>query len=125
MKLNHLNLTVPDVAETRRFLETYFGLQGSVNPYTGEPVEGAESRSGFAVLFDNAGMVLTLMKGKASDIHYPPTFHIGFIQESEEKVNELNRRLKEAGFDVQPPQRSHAWTFYVQAPGGFMVEVLG
>jgi catechol 2,3-dioxygenase-like lactoylglutathione lyase family enzyme len=28
------------------------------------------------------------------------------------------------GFDVEPPQRHHAWTFYVQAPGGFTVEVL-
>ena len=124
MKLNHLNLTVPDVTETRRFLERYFGLQGTVNPYTGEPIEGGEARSGFAVLFDDAGMVLTLMKGKASDIHYPATFHIGFGQESEAKVNEIHQRLKDDGFDVQPPQRSHAWTFYVRAPGGFMVEVL-
>ena len=27
MKLNHLNLTVDDVPEARRFLETYFGLR--------------------------------------------------------------------------------------------------
>ena len=52
MKLNHLNLTVLDVTETRRFLERYFGLQGTVNPYTGEPIEGGEARGGFAVLFD-------------------------------------------------------------------------
>jgi catechol 2,3-dioxygenase-like lactoylglutathione lyase family enzyme len=124
VKLNHLNLTVPDVTETRKFLEKYFGLQGSVNPYTGESIAGGEGRGGFAVLFDDAGLVLTLMKGKASDINYPATFHIGFMQESEEKVNELNRRLKDDGFAVGPPQRSHAWTFYVRAPGGFVVEVL-
>ena len=53
MKLNHLNLTVLDVTETRRFLERYFGLQGTVNPYTGEPIEGGEARGGFAVLFYN------------------------------------------------------------------------
>ena len=28
------------------------------------------------------------------------------------------------GFDAAPPARSHAWTFYVKAPGGFVVEVL-
>src|SRR5438270_9306112 len=25
---------------------------------------------------------------------------------------------------MKPPQRSHAWTFYVQAPGGFTIDVL-
>jgi catechol 2,3-dioxygenase-like lactoylglutathione lyase family enzyme len=54
----------------------------------------------------------------------PRTFHIGFRQESEERVNEINQRLRDDGFDVEPPQRQHAWTFYVQAPGGFTVEVL-
>jgi lactoylglutathione lyase len=61
---------------------------------------------------------------KAGGVNYPSTFHIGFGQESEEKVNEINQRLKEDGFAVEPPQRFHAWTFYVQAPGGFTVEVL-
>jgi lactoylglutathione lyase len=32
--------------------------------------------------------------------------------------------LKEDGFEVKPPQQGHAWTFSVQAPGSFMVEVL-
>ena len=27
MRLNHLNLTIPDVARTREFFETYFGLR--------------------------------------------------------------------------------------------------
>lgn len=39
-------------------------------------------------------------------------------------LGEINRRLKDDGFDVDPPQRSHGWTFYVKAPGGFTVEVL-
>lgn len=124
MTLNHLNLAVPDVVETQRFLERYFGLQGSVNPYTGEPLEQGGSGAWFAVLFDDAGLVLTLMKGKGSEITYPATFHIGFTQASEAKVNEIHQRLKDDGYDVKPPQRSHAWTFYVRAPGGFLVEVL-
>jgi hypothetical protein len=48
---------------------------------------------------------------------------IGFIQESEERVNEMYRRLKDDGFAVEPPKRSHAWTFYIAAPGGFTIEV--
>lgn len=111
MILNHLNLTVTDVPAARDFLETYFGLQG-------DPERGKS----FDVLFDDNGMVLTLMKGK--QVNYPKTFHIGFMQESEEKVNEINQQLKKDGFDVDPPMRSHGWTFYVEAPGGFTVEVL-
>jgi lactoylglutathione lyase len=126
MKLNHLNLTVTDVSETRKFLEKYFGLQGQVNPSTGESMEGGKENRNFAVLFDDDGLVLTLIgAGKKTPVEYPGTFHIGFIQESEDRVNEINQRLKDDGFDVQPPQRLHAWRFYVVAPGGFTVEVLG
>jgi lactoylglutathione lyase len=52
-------------------------------------------------------------------------FHIGFVQESEEQVNEINRRLRDDGYAVPEPARLHgSWTFYFQAPGGFTVEVL-
>ena len=61
---------------------------------------------------------------KAGQVSYPGTFHIGFVQESDERVNEIYQRLKDDGFEMKPPQRSHAWTFYVQAPGGITVEVL-
>lgn len=113
MKLNHLNLTVTDVPGTRRLFETYFGLTG---------LEQGSSET-FDAVFDDDGSVITLMKG--AEASYPKTFHVGFIQESEERVNEINRRLKGDGFDVKPPKRFHgAWTFYFRAPGGFMIEVL-
>ncbi|HET7578983.1 MAG TPA: VOC family protein [Bacillales bacterium] len=111
MKLNHLNLTVTDVKSARAFLEKYFELKTRFT--RGE---------GFAVLTDQDGLVLTLMQGK--QVEYPRTFHIGFLQESEERVNEINQQLKNDGFEVEPPKRAHGWTFYVQAPGGFTVEVL-
>jgi len=117
MVLNHLNLTVTDVPAARRFLETYFGLQAHTNPYMGT-VTGAAEHPSFAVLFDDRGMVLTLMKARAAD--YPATFHIGFIQASEAEVDAMHARL----VDADAPTRSHAWTFYVRAPGGFVVEVL-
>ena len=116
MKLNHLNLTVTDVPATRTLLETYFGLRSM------------GGNNNLALLSDDNGLVLTLtsMKiGKETEVRYPATFHIGFGQESEERVNEINRRLKEDGFDVPSPSRQHgAWTFYFQAPGGFTIEVL-
>jgi catechol-2,3-dioxygenase len=117
MTLNHLNLTVTNVRESCKFLEKYFGLQGK------------GGNNNIAFLSDDNGMVLTLtsMKlGRESEVKYPASFHIGFIQESEERVNEINKQLSEDGFDVPPPSRQHgSWTFYFLAPGGFTIEVLG
>jgi len=116
MKLNHLNLTVTDVSEAHTFLQKYFGLRD------------LGGNNHIAFLSDDNGLVLSLtsMKvGKETEVRYPATFHVGFIQESEERVNEINRRLQEDGFDVPPPSRQHgAWTFYFRAPGGYTIEVL-
>ncbi|AIE83810.1 VOC family protein [Fimbriimonas ginsengisoli] len=118
MNLNHLNLTVDDALETAQFLEKYFDLK---------PREGIRMSSRFAILHDDNGIVLTLIKDyEPGEVKYPSSFHIGFIQESEERVNEINQRLKDDGFDVPSPDRIHgAWTFYFKAPGGFTIEVLG
>lgn len=126
MKLNHLNLTVPDVRETRAFLETYFGLQGTTNPYTGEAIPPGRGGDFINVLFDDAGMVLTLTRATpGTEVRYPESFHIGFGQPSAEHVNEINARLKADGYEVEPPQRAHgSWTFYFRAPGGFVIEVM-
>jgi lactoylglutathione lyase len=113
MKLNHLNLAVTDVTGAAAFLRKYFALQSLVD----------SNDDKFIVLLDDNGLVLTLMKAGQA-IKYPGFFHIGFVQESEARVNEIYARLKEDGFEIAPPQRSHAWTFYVNAPGGFTVEVL-
>lgn len=110
MILNHLNLTVTDVAAATDFLVTYFGL-----------VDEGGNR-GFRLLRDDRGMTLTLMKAKTAD--YPATFHIGFDQGDETAVTALNGRLQADGFDVDPPVREHAFTFYVKAPGGFTVEIM-
>jgi lactoylglutathione lyase len=117
MKMNHLNLTVTDAAETAAFLEKYFGLRS---------MDGVEQKKTFAIVRDDNGLVLTLMRAsRTAEIKYPETFHIGFIQESEERVNEINQRLKEDGYEVPPPARLHgSWTFYFTAPGGFTIEVL-
>ncbi|PGA34086.1 VOC family protein [Bacillus wiedmannii] len=111
MKIKHLNLTVSDVVAAREFLEKYFGLTCS-----------GTRGNGFAVMRDNDGFILTLMKGKG--VYYPQTFHVGFPQESEEQVNKMNQRLKGDGFLVEPPKHAHAYTFYVEAPGGFTIEVM-
>jgi len=115
MTLNHLNLTVTNALEAADFLEKYFGLQAH------------HKSEAFSMLRDEAGMILTLFRVKrGTEFSYPETFHIGFAQDSEEKVNEINQQLKDAGFDVPAPARLHgSWTFYFTAPGGYTIEVLG
>lgn len=110
MRLKHINLTVHDVDASQEFLETYFGMRVG---YQGK---------GFVVMYDQDQFVLTLMKG--GEVQYPKTFHIGFPQESREKVDRLYQQLKNDSYKVTAPIESHGYTFYVQAPGGFKVEVV-
>jgi lactoylglutathione lyase len=114
MALNHLNLTVPDVPATRDFFESYFGFRTLMD------------RGTLAVMADESGFILSLNNfDKAAEVAYPAAFHVGFMQESRECVDEIHARLMGGGFDPQPPHEFHgAWTFYFKAPGGFLVEVL-
>ena len=77
-------------------------------------------------LSDDNGMALAPFRvAKGTEVKYPTGFHLGFIQESGERVNEINQLLREDGYDVPKAARQHgSWTFYFNAPGGFMVEVL-
>jgi catechol 2,3-dioxygenase-like lactoylglutathione lyase family enzyme len=112
MKVNHLHLMVPDVRASADFFQKYFALRN-----TG-------GNAGLTVLQDDDGFVLTLMKaGSKTTQGYPENFHVGFFVADEARVDEINQRMKADGFEVAPPARSHAYSFYVGAPGGFLVEV--
>jgi catechol 2,3-dioxygenase-like lactoylglutathione lyase family enzyme len=83
--------------------------------------------------------VLTVIKGRADDrdesaaaagkparVKYPSSFHIGFIVESRERVNQIHQQLRDDGIEADAPAHLHgAWTFYFMAPGGFTIEVMG
>ena len=66
---------------------------------------------------DGWGFVLTLMKAKRTGVAYPGHFHIGFFVESEAKVDEINGRLREDGYDLSPPERVHRRARRLNAPG--------
>jgi catechol 2,3-dioxygenase-like lactoylglutathione lyase family enzyme len=111
MTLNHLNLTVDDAQASADFLTTYFGMT----------TMGSRGKN-MIFLTDKNSMVLALMKGK--DPTYPANFHIGFIRASRAEVDATHAQLVADGFAVDPPSEQHAYTFYVKAPGGFIVECL-
>lgn len=112
MRLNHINLSVTDVGAAKAFLERYFEMK-----------DVGDSSRGLAFLMDDGGMLLSMFKSK--DVQYPGNFHIGFMQPDEAVVNAIHVRMTEDGIVADPPARLHgSWTFYVNAPGGFVVEVL-
>ncbi|MGB3337355.1 MAG: VOC family protein [Devosia sp.] len=111
MPLNHLNLTVDDAEAAAHFLTTYFGMR-----------EMGRRNANFIFLTDENSMVLALMKGK--DATYPANFHIGFIQPDTAAVDAIHARLIADGFEADAPTQQHGYTFYIKAPGGFLVECL-
>lgn len=115
MKINHLNLTVANVQAVRRYLEKYFGLRS---------MDGTSDDASFIGMLDEEGFVLTLMqpKGNAS-VEYPPTFHLGFLNQGEQRVQEIYQQLIEDGFEVKPPGFYHEDDLCVNTPFGFTIQV--
>jgi catechol 2,3-dioxygenase-like lactoylglutathione lyase family enzyme len=115
MRLNHLDLAVSDVSLTRAFFEKYFGFRCVFE----------RGRDTIAVLLGESGFILTLSNfDKVDRVEYPNGFHIGFMQDSRERVDEIYRRLTSDGINAEPPREFHgAWTFYFRAPGDFVVEI--
>ena len=115
MKINHLNLSVPDVMESARFFAEFFGLR----------ITEQKGRDTLAVLYDDDGLSLILSNfDRKTTPTYPRDFHLGFIQENQEQVSAIHARLLTAGYAVKPPQGMHgSWGFYFHAPGGIQVEV--
>ena len=68
MRLNHLDLPVPDIAATRDFFETWMGFTH----------DGTLGRDGLAILHDESGLVLVLSRLQRDGAQaFPATFHIG------------------------------------------------
>ena len=87
MKLNHVNLPVADVSVTRDFFEKHFGFHCIAQPTDAN-----------VVLTDNGGLVLTISNfDHLDEVTYPKWFHVGFMQDSDDKVDEIYDRLKTAG----------------------------
>jgi lactoylglutathione lyase len=113
MHLNHLDLSVPDVAEATAFFTEGFGFQ-LVEQY---------GNHGMAVLRGDGPVVLVLTR--CAEPQYPKTFHIGFHLPSAQAVTQAHADLLAAGIEVPSPPSAMrgAFLFYCRAPGGILVEV--
>ena len=115
MKLNHLNLCVPNVLESRSFYEQYFGFQSQI--------KGSDA---LAILKGPDEFLLVLSNlHKEESLCYPKDFHVGFTLNNEQELQALFNDLKGAGFafEHEPQVMREKLTFYFYAPGAILTEV--
>ena len=113
MHLNHLDLSVPDVAAAAAFFVDAFGFT----------VVDKRGNGGMTILTGDGPFVLVL--SRCAEPYYPKTFHIGFLQSSADAVMAAYARLTKAGVEIDEPPREMrgALLFYCRVPGGILVEV--
>ena len=114
--LNHLNLSTSDVTGLAEFFDKVFDFR----------VVSERGATNFVVMTSEDGFVLTLMKDKnLQEKPYPAGFHVGFLQPHRGAVQHLHVRIQAINLPVSSPglMRGSTFGFYVQAPGGVLVEV--
>lgn len=111
MKLNHLNLTVKDLASARSFFEEYMQFTCT----------DSKPNDTLSVLKGVDGFLLVLMNERLNqqgNNAYPDAFHIGFYLENEVAVSALFEKLKAGGIVLtQEPQmirKTFGFYFYLQ-----------
>ena len=114
MQLNHLDLHVPDVIETRDFFTRFLGFKLISSP----------TASTLAILENESQFILVLQKQKSPGETYPDGFHIGFYVSGRSFVDQQHAQFTNAGFQVSRIESNkRGYFFYVHAPGGFFVEI--
>jgi len=114
--LNHLNLSTSDVAALADFFHRVFDFR----------MVDERGAGNFAIMSSEYGFVLTLMKDKTlREQGYPGAFHVGFLQPDRTAVQDVHARTQAIGLSAPSPglMRENTFGFYVQAPGGVVVEV--
>jgi catechol 2,3-dioxygenase-like lactoylglutathione lyase family enzyme len=120
MRLNHLDLHVPDVAATTEFFTRYLGLKHL----------DTRANGGLAILTDGHGLEFVLSHalekfGTADQSKGLVAYHIGFIVESRETVDTIHAAMLVGGIQLSNPPREirGGYLFYVHAPGNILVEI--
>jgi catechol 2,3-dioxygenase-like lactoylglutathione lyase family enzyme len=114
MKLNHLDLHVPDVLALTDFLVRHFDLE----------VRGNATSPKIQILTDGHGFTLVVQRAK-DDGGYPEGSHIGFLVDDEATVRVQHAKMVEQGVTNLTPidMNGRGTMFYCRAPGGIVVEV--
>jgi catechol 2,3-dioxygenase-like lactoylglutathione lyase family enzyme len=117
LKLNHINLSVPDVQQAQQFFETYFDFVPN----------GTQPNDTLAILSGADDFTLVLMNERMNqkgNHSYPDAFHIGFVMGSEEEVRTVYDKLKAGGVHLEKEpeliRRNLGFYFHHQ---NFMIEV--
>lgn len=121
MRLNHLDLHVPDVGAARDFFYQCFGLEEIASL----------GRDGLAILRDDGGLELVLSRpiAKLGGADTPTaganTYHIGFLLPSRAEVDAVYDRVRLHGGEVRmaPASIRGGWLFYCYGPGRILIEV--
>ncbi len=114
MKLNHIDLQVPDVRAAVDFFERWFGFV----------LTSSRTSPAIAILRGEDGFALVLQRSRNEDDAYPDGFHVGFVVPLEDVVVDFQRRARVGGLDVSDVQRNGRGTqVYCYAPGRILVEV--
>jgi hypothetical protein len=110
VKLNHVDLQVPDVQALAGFLVEHFDL-----------VRFSNDRSPAIAILDADGFTLVIQRGDGS---YPEGFHIGFVGLDPDAAIAHRARLVAAGVVVgEIGTNARGTRFYLKAPGDVVVEV--
>jgi catechol 2,3-dioxygenase-like lactoylglutathione lyase family enzyme len=115
MKLNHLDLQVPDVRAAVDFFERYFDLELCSN----------RNSPAIAILSDRHGFTLVLQRTQDAQASYPEEFHIGFLIDDEDEVRRHHARLVADGISPLSNviQNNRGVMFYCRGPGSVAIEV--
>lgn len=117
MQLNHLHLSVTDVAAAASFFTTHFDFT----------LQETRGNNGMAVIKGEADVLIVLMRHSSkvdAATAYPDMFHVGFLVGDEGAVDNKHAQLKSGGFDLGDVETTRgARRFYCRAPGGILVEV--
>jgi catechol 2,3-dioxygenase-like lactoylglutathione lyase family enzyme len=120
VRLNHLDLHVPNVLDTSAFFREHFDLR-----------EVACRGDSLAILNDEAGFELVISRansklGATDQANLGlVTYHVGFVLPAREMVDALHDRLVARGLPEigEPRAIRGGWLFYCRAPGNVLVEV--
>lgn len=120
MRLNHIDLYVPDVRATADFLIRYFELT----------LIAMRGQDGLAILNDDSGMEVVISRpvtrlgGADQQTLGRETYHLGFILPERKDVDRVWQALRDGGeTPAEPKAMRGGWLFYCAAPGGITIEV--